>query len=57
LIARDGSWIIPMSQFKLRLEHNFSKENSFCAAASSECAILPFVLYQMTGIEYKLINP
>jgi len=57
LTTWDGSWILPMGQFKLRLEQRFSTENRFCASASNSCDILPFVLYQMTGIEYKLINP
>ncbi len=57
LTTWDGSWILPMGQFKLRLEQSFFTENRFCVPASNSCDILPFVLYQMTGNEYKLFNP
>lgn len=57
LTSWDGSWILPLGQFELKLEQNFATNNLFCMSTSNNCTILPFLLYRLTGNEYKLFNP
>jgi hypothetical protein len=55
--AWDGSWIIPMGRFKQRLLSEFAKDDVFCLASTSDCHQVPFVMYQVSGNDYKLFNP
>ena len=57
LTVWDGSWIIPMTKFKQRLVSEFATDEVFCPISSSDCAKFAFVLYQVSGNEYKLFNP
>ena len=53
----DGSWVIPISNFKQQLESDFASDDIFCLAGKINCSKIRFVLYQVSGNEYKLINP